>query len=50
MNLDVSDPATIVVTDSGLGGLSVFAAMADQDYQELLHCIVSSALERYGPA
>ncbi len=28
MKLQVSDPATIVVTDSGLGGLSVFAAIA----------------------
>lgn len=29
MTLQVSDTATIVVTDSGLGGLSVFAAIAD---------------------
>jgi glutamate racemase len=29
MNLQASDTATIVVTDSGLGGLSVFAAIAE---------------------
>ena len=29
MTLEISDTATIVVTDSGLGGLSVFAAIAD---------------------